>query len=180
MASAAHQVLRNAQSLALSKPALVHLEQRLAKQLELNAVRVLEIDRISDAAVWAKVADAICLEALFGGLELVRLDRDGNVLDAADRFHPGLESETREVEEGQQVAVAEIEEKVGRAGVVAIFHDLDQREAEQVLVELDGLFDVAADHRQVVGAAHGRSRPRGPRPQIALPKVGPECFSFDA
>jgi len=48
---------------------------------------------------------------------------------------------------------------VRRARVVAIFHQLDQRKADEILIELDGLLDVAADQRQMVQAARGGRRP---------------------
>ena len=48
--------------------------------------------------------------------------------------------------------------KCVRALVVAVLEHLDQREAEQAVVELDGALDVAADVRGVVHAAGGRRR----------------------
>ena len=58
-----------------------------------------------------------------------------------------------EVEEAEQVVVADVEEEVARAGVVAVLDQFDEREAEEVLVEPDGLLDVLADERGVVHAA---------------------------
>jgi hypothetical protein len=52
---------------------------------------------------------------------------------------------------------------VGRAGIVAILDELDQREAEQPLVEVDGLYDVAADQGCVVDAAAVGGRPAARR-----------------
>ena len=63
-----------------------------------------------------------------------------------------------EVEEAQQVPVADVEEEVAGPGVVAVLHQLDQREPEQVLVEPDRLLDVAADQREVVHPAHRGGR----------------------
>ncbi len=57
-----------------------------------------------------------------------------------------------EVEEAEQVAVADVEEEVARAGVVAILDQFDEREAEQALIELDRLGDIAADQGDVVDA----------------------------
>ena len=50
--------------------------------------------------------------------------------------------ETGEVEEGEQVAVADVEEEVRRALVVAVLEQLGQGEPEQVLVEADRPLDV--------------------------------------
>ena len=71
----------------------------------------------------------------------------------------GPDVQAGEVEEGQQVAVADVEEEVRGAGVVAVLDQLGQREAEHVLVEADRPLDVAADQRGVVQAAGGRRRP---------------------
>jgi hypothetical protein len=61
------------------------------------------------------------------------------------------------VEEGQAVAVADVEEEVGRAGQIPILEQLGQREAQGLGVELDGALDVGADKRQVIDA-----NPSGP------------------
>jgi hypothetical protein len=50
--------------------------------------------------------------------------------------------------------------------VVTIFHELDQRKAEQLLVELDRPLDIAADERHVVHAAGSGRRPRGRIAQV--------------
>ena len=75
------------------------------------------------------------------------------MLHAADRLDARLEAQPGEVEEAQQGLVAEVEEEVRRPGVVAVLDQLDQREAQQVLVEPDRLLDVGADQRGVVDAA---------------------------
>ena len=75
------------------------------------------------------------------------------VVQPAQDFGVGPEVETREVEEGEQIAVADVEEEVRGAGIVAVLDQLGEREAEQVLVEADGPLDVAADQRRVVQAA---------------------------
>ena len=67
-----------------------------------------------------------------------------------------------EVEEAEQVVVADVEEEVAGARVVPVLHQLDQREAEELLVEPDRLLDVRADQRQVVHAADGAGRAVAP------------------
>jgi len=41
--------------------------------------------------------------------------------------------------------VADVEEEVIGARVIAVFYQLDEREAEELLIELDRLFGVLAD-----------------------------------
>ena len=60
--------------------------------------------------------------------------------------------QTGEVEEGQEVTVADVEEEVVRALVVPILEDLGQRELQHLLVELHGPLDVRAQHGEVVQA----------------------------
>ena len=49
-------------------------------------------------------------------------------------------------------------------------HELDEGEAEEVLVERDRLLDVPADQREVVHAARRRRRNRGGRPVSPTPR----------
>src|SRR5207253_607999 len=65
------------------------------------------------------------------------------------------EVQTREVEERQEVPVAEVEEEVVRALVVAVLEDVGQREPQHVLVEADGALDVRRQDRDMVDAAGG-------------------------
>ena len=83
------------------------------------------------------------------------LDADRHVVQPAEHLGVRADVEAGEVEEGEQVAVADVEEEVRGAGVVAVLDQLGQREAEHVLVEADGPLDVAADQRGVVQAAGG-------------------------
>jgi hypothetical protein len=80
------------------------------------------------------------------------------VVQAAEHLGVRADVQAGEVEEGEQVAVADVEEEVRGAGVVAVLDQLGQREAEHVLVEAHGPLDVAADQRGVVQAARGRGR----------------------
>jgi hypothetical protein len=57
--------------------------------------------------------------------------------------------------------VADVEEEVVRARVVAVLHELHQREAKELLVELDGLLGVPADQGQVMDPLNGGRRPLG-------------------
>ena len=93
-----------------------------------------------------------------GGVPLRPVDRDGEVVEAAEHFGVRLEAEVREVEEGQRVVVSQVEEQVGRPLVVPVLEELGQREAEEALVEPDGLLDVGAQQRNVVDTPGGRRR----------------------
>src|SRR5262249_29253137 len=79
-------------------------------------------------------------------------------------------------EEPEQVVVADVEEEVVRAGVVAVLDQLDQREAEELLVELDRLLGVLADQGQVVDTLNGRLRAAGEGPQVLLAQFGPASW----
>ena len=63
------------------------------------------------------------------------VDRDRAVVQAAEDLGVGADVEAGEVEERQQVAVADVEEEVRGARVVAVLDQLGEREAEHVLVE---------------------------------------------
>src|SRR6267378_4973289 len=65
----------------------VHDPQRLGDQLDLYAIRVLEVDRRRDAAVRAQIRDALGLEPRFDALEIGRVGGDGDVLDTANALH---------------------------------------------------------------------------------------------
>jgi hypothetical protein len=71
----------------------------------------------------------------------------------AEHLRVVAEVERREVEEGEEIAVADVEEEVRRALVVAVFEQLGERELEQILIERDGLLDVAGEERDVVHTA---------------------------
>ena len=68
---------------------------------------------------------------------------------------------------------ADVEEEVRRALVVAVLEQLDEREAEQVLVEADRALGIGADQREVVHAAAVRLRPLAPGGGTASRSVGP-------
>src|SRR5215469_5059479 len=97
------------------------------------------------------------------------------MLDAADRLLPRRVLIAREVEEPQQVVIADVEEEVIRPGVVPVLYQLDQRETEELLVEPDGLLGVFADKGQVVHSAHGADRALRQRPEILLAQFFPPC-----
>jgi hypothetical protein len=77
------------------------------------------------------------------------------VLHAADPLRQLVQSQPGEVEEAEQRVVAEVEEEVRRSRVVTVLDQLDQREAEQPLVEVDRPLDVTADQRGVMDATAG-------------------------
>ena len=84
----------------------------------------------------------------------------------AEHLLVGADVEAGEVEEGQQVAVADVEEEVVAAGVVAVLEDLRQRELEQLLVEAHRALDVGAHQREVVQPAGRRGWPVGAFSQV--------------
>src|SRR5262249_22067394 len=95
----------------------------------------------------------------------------GEVLHAAEGLVELGVLVAREVEEGEHVAVADVEEEVRAALVVAVLEDLDEREPEEVLVEGDRRPDVRADERGVVHAPRSRRRPlRGGPAEVDPPR----------
>src|SRR5258708_26302553 len=79
----------------------------------------------------------------------------------------------REVEEPEQVAVPDVEEEVVGAGVVAVLHELHQREAEELLIEPDSLLGVPADQGEVMHALNPGRRPVSSPMQVALAQLLP-------
>src|SRR5258708_15181170 len=79
----------------------------------------------------------------------------------------------REVEEPEQVAVPDVEAEVVGAGVVAVLHELHQREAEELLIEPDSLLGVPADQGEVMHALNRGRRPVSSRMQVALAQLLP-------
>ncbi len=85
--------------------------------------------------------------------------------------------EAGEVEVRQIVAVADIEEEVGRSPVVPVLEQFDQGKLEEALEERDGSFDVAAEHGEVMQTPCRGSRPVAQGPEVPglqrLPFRGP-------
>jgi hypothetical protein len=133
-------------------------------ELEADAVRIEEVDRFDDVVVGdAEDLDARRLEPrLRRGQRLARLDAQGDVVDPGRRVRRRLgDGVVAEVEEGQVRAVGHAEEDVHVGAVLAgARHDVgtdhvDQRQAEQVLVEGARLLAVAAAPGEVVQAVDG-------------------------
>ena len=100
-------------------------------------------------------------------------DRDRDVVQAAEHLGVVAEVQAGEVEEREEVAVADVEEEVGRALVVAVLEQLGERELEQALVEVDRPLDVAREQREVVQPTRRRRRARRPTRRGAGPGAHP-------
>src|SRR5439155_493339 len=133
--------------------ALRNCHERLANQLDLDAVGILEVHRLLDAAVGPDVRNPRAVEPALQRLERLWCHRDGNVLNTAEAFRHRLEAEAGEVEEREHVARADVEEEVRRAFVVAVLEELYEREAEHVLVEGDRALGIGTDQREVMHPA---------------------------
>jgi hypothetical protein len=131
----------------------VEAAQLLAVQLQAGPVGVAEIQAVVDPAVRPQVLHAGLIQPLPGRRELLGPNQDGEVLHPADGLGERRVVVAGDVEEPDQVVVAEVEEKVAGAGMVAVLHRLDQREPQEVVVEADRLLDVAADQRDMVDPA---------------------------
>jgi hypothetical protein len=83
------------------------------------------------------------------------------VVQAAEDLGVRAEVKPGEVEEGQQVAVPDVEEEVVGPLVVAVLDDLGQRELQNPLVEADRPLHVGTQQGGVVNAAGAARRPFG-------------------
>src|SRR3954451_19023406 len=87
----------------------VHLAERVGDQFDAGAVGVAEVDR--DAAVHGVLHPGVG-EPLHQLLPVLGVDADGHVVQAAEHLGVGADVQAREVEESEQVAVADVEEEV--------------------------------------------------------------------
>src|ERR1700712_2907063 len=164
-------------SVLLVELVATEVHQRIAQQLDLDAIGVFEVHRLLDAAIGSGVLPAGLVETCTDLFPPVPRRGDGDVLHAADRLHAGLEAEPWEVEESEQRLVAEVEEEVRRPGVVAVLHQLDEREPEDVLVERGRALAVGADQGGVVDASAGRV-PLLDGLEVLLPQLRTPCFQL--
>ena len=118
-----------------------------------------------------EVVDAGVGQPHLGRLELLGRHRDGDVLHAAEALGHRLEAQPGEVEEGEHVAVADVEEEVRRAGVVPVLEQLDAAGSPAARRRTDGRLRVGADQGQVVHAAPGRRRSVVGRQDVALAQL---------
>src|SRR5262245_17183102 len=146
------------------------VHQRITQQLDLNAVGVLQVHRLLDAAIGPGVLDPSSVEPFTQLFPSVAGCRDRDVLDTPDRIDARLEPEPGEVAKAPPCQVAEVEEEVRQALVVTVLDKLDQRKPKQALIKLDRLLDIRADERRVVNSSTRRGVLLGPRPQVLLPQ----------
>src|SRR5690349_7799927 len=106
----------------------VHLAERLGEQLEALAVGAAEVQ---GHPADLEVLDAGLVEAGPQDLPLRRRHADRQVVVAAEDLAVRWQVEAGEVEEGEGVAVADVEEEVRRPDVVPVLEQLGQREAEE-------------------------------------------------
>src|SRR4051794_36069621 len=125
----------------------------VGEQLDPDPVRVAQVERLRDAPLRTVVRDPVLVQLLPQRRMPVRGYADRDVLDGPDALLGGLQPQAGEVEEPEECGVAEIEEEVRRAGIVAVLGQLDERKAEESVVELDRLLDIAADEGGMVDAA---------------------------
>src|SRR5579864_7219266 len=92
-----------------------HLVERVSRNLEQRAIRIVEVQGVLHA-IWTEVLDLQRVESCSNGVERLRMDRDGNVMHAADGLARSRHRVFEKVEERQQVAIADIEEEVRGAG----------------------------------------------------------------
>jgi hypothetical protein len=72
------------------------------------------------------------------------------VMQTAENLAVVPEVKAGEVEVGQIVALADVEEEVSGSPIVPVLEQFDQREFEKVLVEGDGPFHIAAQESEMM------------------------------
>src|ERR1035437_5862963 len=100
-------------------------------------------------------------------------------MKASEHFAVFTEVKAGEVEVRQVVAMADIEEEVGRPPKVPVLEQFDQRKLEDVLVEGYGSFDIAAEHSKMMESPRRRSRSFSSRPEVAVLQGLPFRASID-
>src|SRR3954467_9098051 len=139
--------------------------EAVRRELDEQAERVLEVDRVHEAAVLdAAVADAALVEALDGLGEGRLRDREREVMDRARiGRRPGRVRHSLLVREDRdEPPVTRVEVEVALVRVVQVRLIEDEGHSEHALPEVDRRLPVGADDRDVVDAlalelAHGRS-----------------------
>src|SRR5215471_6622724 len=146
-------------------PAAGRRLEAIRGELDQQAERILEVDRVHEAAVLdAAVADAALVQALDRLAERGLREREREVVHGADlgrralRIGPPLLVR----EDGDQPAVAGVEVEVALGRVVEVRLLEDERHSEHALPEVDRRPAVGADERDVVDAL-GLELPHGRR-----------------
>jgi K+-transporting ATPase ATPase C chain len=128
----------------------------VARELDLHAVRIAQVDRIHEAAIALEKLDAALPQAVGNGLERRARDVERDVLDAADlarRVANGVL--TRFVREHrQQPPVARIEIEVVLVGLAEVRLLEDERHSEQSLPERDRALLRRSNDRDVMQPLH--------------------------
>jgi hypothetical protein len=137
----------------------IHLAEGVGEELEAGAVGVAEVQRHT---AFFEVADAGRVQVGAQRGPLLRRYRDRQVVQAAEDLGVGAEVEAGEVEERQQVAVADVEEEVAGPGIITVLDDLGQRELQDPAVEADRPLHVRAEQRGVMDTAGAAFWPVGP------------------
>ncbi len=144
----------------------VHLAQRVGDQLHPGAVGVAEVHR---GAALEQVLDAGLVQAGAQLRPALGLDGDREMVQPAEDLGVRPDVEAGEVEERDEVAVADVEEEVVGARIVTVLNDLGQGEPEHPLIEVHRPLDVRAHDGDVMQAAGRRGGPRRDRGEVRRP-----------
>src|SRR5262249_23764901 len=129
--------------------------EAVRRELDQETERILEIDRVHEAAVLdAAVADPPLVETFERLVERRLRDRQGDVVYTAriGRRPAGIADPVLVGEDRYQPAVARIRVQVALRGVVEVRLLEHERHAEHTLPEVDRRLAVGADDRDVVNA----------------------------
>ena len=146
----------------------LHLVGQLGRELQPDAVGVEEVDAFENVVVGhAQHFNAPGLQAGLGVFQLLdRVDAEADVVDPLGRVGAGQRRfVVAQIEEGDERAVLQAEEEVGvgavlaGAGDVVALDDVEQREAQQVFVEMArffGVFGLVGEMVQLLDGRWGR------------------------
>ena len=146
------QLVRLHQHLGGAKP-LGRLEL-VTGELDLEAVRIVQVDRVHETAIALDELDAALAQPRRRLLESGPRHVEGDVLDATDlarRVTPRVLARLVG-EDGQQPAVAWIEIEVVLVGLAEVGLLEDERHSERSLPEIDGALPRRTDEGDVVHA----------------------------
>src|SRR5205814_928260 len=114
---------KNLPNVGSADDAAVHLAERIREQFQPGAVRVPEVE---GGAALLLARDARLLKLPAQVCPPLGRHRDGDVVQSSQHLGIRAEVQPGQVEEGQQVAVADVEEEMAGAAVVPVLDQFGQ------------------------------------------------------
>src|SRR5262245_15264813 len=134
----------------------VHLAEGITEQLQSCAIGITEVERPANLLI--RYPSGIKLR--FDPFPLLWLHGERQVMQPSEDLLIRIQVQPWKVEEGNGIAVSNIEEKVCRPLVIAILEDVGQGEFQKVLIKLDGPLYIRTEQGNMVHHAGGRRSTR--------------------